>query len=80
MTLYFLHLFECGDLTTDGEGSEYDDLEEARTSAIVLARGVMIDEVRRGRVCLSCSIKVHDAQGVLVLTVPFREALIVDGL
>jgi hypothetical protein len=53
---------------------------DARLRAIREARSIMSSEVAAGKLCLSCHIRVEDARGATLLTVPFREALEVTGL
>ena len=77
--LYF-HLHECGEAIIDEEGAEVQSLSEARLRAIREARSIMSNEVAAGKLCLSCHIVVEDAQGTILLTVPFREALHISGL
>ena len=61
------------------EGSEVSDLTAARSKAIREARGIMCAEVAEGRLCLGCRVEVADAQGSVVLTVPFSEAITITG-
>jgi hypothetical protein len=77
--LYF-HLHECGETITDDEGAEVEGLAEAQVRALREARSIMSGEVAAGRLCLSCHISVEDAQGTVLLTIPFREALTISGL
>jgi hypothetical protein len=77
--LYF-HLHECGETVIDEEGTEVDSLEEARVVALRAARSIMGSEVAAGKLCLSCHISVESAHGMIVMTVPFREALNISGL
>jgi hypothetical protein len=80
MQKLFLHLHECGTVVIDEEGVELDSLADARLRAIGEARSIMSSEVAAGRLCLSCHIRVEDAQGETLMTVSFREALKVTGL
>ena len=80
MERYFFDFSECGRLFADEEGVELADLGAARDRAIQAARDVMCGEIRDGRLCLSCCINVHDAEGRLLLVVPFRDAITVTGL
>ncbi len=75
MPRFHLNMNECGDVTVDQEGQELANLEAARSLAIERARSIMAAEVGRGRLCLSCSIRIQDGGGTLLLTVQFREAL-----
>ena len=76
MTCYFFNLHECGTVLEDEEGRELPDLDTARATAVADARAIMCAEVAEGRLCLSCSIVVRDAAGQEVLTVPFKDALV----
>jgi hypothetical protein len=44
------------------------------------AREIMSNEVKNGKLCLSCHIEVEDEAGQVVLTLPFKEAVQVSGL
>ncbi len=79
MPLYRLNLNECGVVIHDVEGIERPDLAGARDAAIAGARDIMAAELGEGRLCLSCHIEIEDAAGVIVLTVPFRDAVSVTG-
>ena len=80
MQRMFFHLHECGDVVVDEEGVELEGLAEARLRALRDARSIMSAEVKAGQLCLSCHISVEDAEGSILLTIPFREALQVTGL
>lgn len=80
MARYFFNLYECGTLTPDVEGEEFDDLDTVRETAIRLARGIMAGEITAGRLCLLCRIEVIDEAGVVVMEVPFKETVVVTGL
>jgi hypothetical protein len=80
MQKLFFHLHECGTVVIDEEGVELDSLADARVRAIREARSIMSSEAAAGKLCLSCHIRVEDAQGETLMTVLFREALKVTGL
>lgn len=80
MPRFFLNLDECGSRTIDEDGFEADHLEAAREAGIKAAREIMASEVKAGKLCLSCRIEVTDGDGVVLVTVPFREAVKVSGL
>lgn len=80
MPRFFLNLDQCGLRSLDHEGFQADHLDAARTAGIQAARDIMADEVRAGRLCLDCRVEVTDADGVVVLVVPFKEAIEVKGL
>lgn len=79
MERYFFDLSECGTVCVDEEGVELAGLAEAHDRAVLAARDVMCGEIFSGRLCLSCSIDVRDAEGRAVLVLPFSEAVIVTG-
>lgn len=79
MALYYLHLNECGDVTHDLEGTERAGLAEIRVAALRGARGIMREELARGRLYLTCQIDVADAMVAIVLTVPFSDAVTITG-
>lgn len=76
----FFHLHECGEATWDEEGSIVHDLETAREGALKSAREIMCAEIREGRLCLSCRIDIADADGKVLLVIPFTDAVKVSGL
>jgi hypothetical protein len=80
MPKLFFHLHECGSVVVDEEGTEVENLPDAYGLAIRAARSIMSSEVTAGRLCLSCHIRVEDAQGADLMTVSFREALEITGL
>jgi hypothetical protein len=73
MARYHFHLHECGTVIPDEEGLERPDLESVRQEALVSARELVANELRQGKVCLSCHIEVQDEAGQGVLTLPFKK-------
>ena len=80
MPQYFLNLNECGSHTIDNEGLELANVEAAVSTAVSAARDIMASEVLAGRLCLGCRIEVTEAAGVILATVPFRDAVQVTGM
>ncbi len=80
MARYFFHLYECGTLVADEEGRECPDLNAARSQALTEAREIMSAEVKGGRLCVGCRVDVVDESGMLLLSLPFKEALGITGL
>ena len=76
----FFHLHEGDAVLIDEEGADLESLHDARIRALQDARSIMSSEVAAGKLCLSCYIRVEDAQGSTLMTVTFREALEVTGL
>jgi hypothetical protein len=77
---YYFHLDQCGSVTSDLEGLELPDLGVARATAIAAARDIMAGELVTGSLCLACWIDIADAEGKVLLAVPFKEAIQVTGL
>ena len=80
MPRYYLHLNECGSVTSDEEGRDLSDANAARFAAVSEARVIMAAEVREGKLCLACCIVINDKAGVEIDRVNFRDALKVTGL
>ena len=79
MTRYFFHFHECGSVTTDEEGGEFEDDAAALSHAMICARDVMAGEVLSGSLCLNCHIEiVHGGTGVRN-ELAFMDALNVSG-
>lgn len=79
MPYYYMHLHECGSVTTDHEGVVKSGLTEAVSSAVTAARDVMSNEIRAGQLCLSCHIIIEDAEHKEVARVAFRDAVELKG-
>lgn len=73
--LFFLHLHECGRVTKDVEGFEFDSADEARAEAVRAARDIMCGTLHDGALCLGCHIEVVDARDGSSFVVPFRDAV-----
>ena len=79
MPLFYLNLNECGSLTVDDEGYELANLDAARGAGVAAARDIMAEEIKSGTLCLSCRIEVTDANGVVLMVVPFKDGVGVTG-
>lgn len=80
MAHYYFSLDECGRTFGDEEGQEHDSIEAARQAAMTAARGIMADEVRKGKLCLGCCIIVLDDEQQEVFRLPFRDAVTISNL
>ncbi len=80
MKRYFFHLEEGAGLTVDEEGEECLTLDDVRTAAVRSARSVMCADLSMGSLCMKAQIRVTDAAGSDVLTVPFREAVRINNI
>jgi hypothetical protein len=71
---YFFHLYD-DIIAHDEEGVELPNVAAARLKALIGARDVIAEQVKRGYFVLSHWIDVVDQQGEPVLTVTFRDAV-----
>ena len=74
MPRYFFHVYDDV-IAQDEEGVELPSIEAARLNALIGARDLIAEQVRRGYFVLSHWIDVVDEQGAPVLTVAFRDAV-----
>lgn len=74
MPRYYFHVHD--DKTVlDEEGTELADVAAARAEAVIGARDIMCDQLRRGQLNLAYWLEVEDDQGRHILTLPFRAAV-----
>ena len=74
MARYFFHLRAGSDNVLDPEGRELADMQEVRKVALACARDTLSHEINDGRLDLAYRIDVEDNSGVIVHTLPVREA------
>ena len=79
MPHYYFNLYEGDEVVVDPFGLERHDLAAARVEALAGARDIMCAEVQHGRLSLTSRIEVLDADGVIVLTLAFRDAVTLSG-
>lgn len=78
MPRFFFHVRDDLDVP-DFEGTELPDLAAARARAIIEARLLMCDLLRReGRIALHHVIDIEDGNDVVLDTVRFDEAVKID--
>jgi hypothetical protein len=75
MARFYLHINNGGGYSEDLEGQELDDLAAARRAAIEGVRSLLSEEARQGQLDLSGKIEISDAEGNILLIVPFNEAV-----
>ncbi len=75
MARYFLHINNGGGYSEDPEGQECANLDAARAAAIEGVRSMLSEEARHGQLDLSGEIRIADAQGNILLVVPFSDAV-----
>lgn len=80
MTTFYFWLDECGSITEPMEGIELPDLASAVAYATNEARIFMGEEVRLGKLCLSCRIDIADEKGRHLETVLFSNVIVVSGV
>jgi len=75
MARYYLHINNGGGYSEDSEGQELADLDAARAAAIEGVRSLLSEEARQGQLDLSGRIEIADAEGNILLIVPFSDAV-----
>lgn len=74
MRRYFFHVYNHTGKALDEEGSELASEEAARGEALRSIRSIVCEEALTGLIDLRGEVRVADAQGGAVMTVPYREA------
>ena len=69
-----MHLIDGDDVLLDSEGAEMS-AEAVANSAFHQARDCMAGDVRDGKLDLGYRINVHDSNGAVVHSLPFRDTL-----
>lgn len=77
MPIFFFHIYDDYEFT-DEQGIDMADAATARVAALAGARGMMSEQVKRGRLSLHHRIEVEDERGHNVLTLPFADAVVID--
>jgi len=75
MARYHLHLHNSIGFVRDEEGAEFQDLEEARSSAVDSVRSILCEEVEQGVIDLRGWIDIADPGGDLLASIRFAEAV-----
>ena len=78
MQRYFFHVHNDA-VTLDEEGIELTGPAAAKETAIIEARQLACEEVRKGRLHLKHRIEVTDETGTKVATVTFADAIEIDS-
>lgn len=78
MPLFYLHLYDDF-VAKDEEGVFAVDVAAARNQAVRNARSIIAAQVMEGRLNLAHRIEIVDSNQEPVLTVPFRDAVTVEG-
>lgn len=77
MPLFYFHIHDDFELR-DEDGIDMAGPAAARDAALAGARGMMSEQVLKGRLSLHHRIEVEDADGVAVLTLPFADAVEIE--
>jgi hypothetical protein len=75
--LFFFHLTDEA-FVPDPDGIEFADAEAAHAAAIEGIRGMICDQVSKGRLCLDYSMEVVDEAGERVVALRFADAVQVE--
>jgi Domain of unknown function (DUF6894) len=76
MPRYFFRIVSDNDTAPDPDGVEMVDLKAARAEAIAGIREIAADRIRFGnQVKLDDRLEITDADGQLVLSLPFRDCI-----
>ena len=78
MPLFFFHIYDDFDFT-DEQGIEMADEAAARVAALAGARGIMSEQVKKGRLSLQHRIEVEDEDGGAVLSLAFGDAVVIES-
>ncbi len=78
MKVYF-HFHDGVDRTLDLEGAELT-LEQSRARALAEARALIADDALSGRIDLRQRIDIEDAEGIVLDTISFEDAVEIVGL
>lgn len=79
MALYYFHLRDGEDILLDPDGRILEGAGAIALCALVEARALISEEARSGRIRLNQRIDVEDADGVVVHSLPFSEAIEITG-
>jgi hypothetical protein len=78
MPTFFFHVYD-DHVCHDDDGLELPDVGAAHREAERSARSLACEQITKGRLNLRHRIEVEDEHRRLVLTLPFKNAFIVEG-
>lgn len=78
MMLYHFNLLSNGSSLSDEEGIELPNLETACFRAMQIAREIIGEEAKGGRLPLCWSIEIVDDAGTVVATMPFADVVTIQ--
>jgi hypothetical protein len=76
MTRYYFHVCDHSGVSLDPDGVVLKDIATARRHAVIGARSLICDDIRRGILDLRGSIEVTDGHDKRVLVVRFQDAVL----
>lgn len=79
MALYFFHERSGHDYIVDEHGIDMPDLATVQREAMAGAREIVAAAVLKGRLSLRDCLEIFDAQGALVMRLPFSSVVAIDG-
>ncbi|HZW16585.1 MAG TPA: hypothetical protein VFF66_10075 [Brevundimonas sp.] len=79
MPVYYFHLRDGADVLLDPDGRALDGMSAIAECALAEARALISEEARTSRIRLDQRIEVEDADGVVVHSLPFRQAVEITG-
>lgn len=78
MPTYHLHLINSHIDADDAEGHDLPSLEAARTKAVDGIRDFLSAELRSGTLDLRGRVDIEDEAGLVLMTIPFAEAVAIQ--
>ena len=75
MPRFYFNIIDGQKRIEDPDGSELADLDAARAEALQSARHLLADKVRDGHIVDGQKFEIRDANGAVLATIPFRDAI-----
>jgi hypothetical protein len=75
MPRFFLNIREGDELIVDVEGADFLSIAEATAEAVLSARELMANSILAGRNPGGSRFEIRDESGLIVLIMPFEEAI-----
>jgi hypothetical protein len=75
MTHYFFHICSRTERIEDREGADFDTLDAALTEALLAAREILAEDLRKGTVDETRVFEIVNERGELMARVPFKDAI-----
>jgi hypothetical protein len=75
MARFYFHLRKRHHVQADPEGTDLNDISEARREALLAAREILADAIRAGRDDVPEAFVIADEAGQAIDTIPFAAVL-----